>query len=166
MFQLAIQNCVKARMDLRSHAFSSSVRGKPLVRDLIRSDIFSDSLFPPGSYDKIQTLIGPKSVSFFLAPGKFSSPSGCRNNQLFRARNSTPRYSSSYRKTPYSTRNGKKSSHNSSQSSSFQTSQKSRSSSASPPRKYDAGSSSRGSSSHSRGSSRAPSRGRGRGFSN
>ena len=152
--QTLIRNCVKARIKLRTSAFSSSVREKPIVKNLIRQDIFTESLFPPGSYDKIQSLIGRNSVNLFLAPNRY------RHLLLyFWPKSFSLRQSSYYRKALYSSRDSPGKSYHSPSSSSRQA--PSKVSKPSPSQE------SQGNNSNFNGSSQPPTRGRGhRRFSN
>ena len=163
--QVLLRDCVRARMKLRASVFSHSVREKHIVKNLIRENIITDSLFPPGSLDKIQSQIGSRSsVNFFLSPS-----SSRRSSTFFRAKSSSSKQSTSYRKTPYTSRDKQRRSYRrSSPSSSNQTSHTPHKSSSSQETSKDNTnpSSSRGSYNSFRGSSKPPTRGRGRGSSN
>ena len=96
--QPLIRSCVRARKNLRSEAFDSKARERDIIRDLIREDIFIDTLFPTDALERIQKFIGAcPPVRTFLSP----RGSARQSNSFFRGKSSFSRSYSNTRRTPY-----------------------------------------------------------------
>ena len=103
------RSCVRARKNLRAEAFDTEVRNKDIIRDLIREDIFIDTLFPTNAFERIQSLVGPHiPVRTFLSP----KGSSRQHNTFFWGKSSSSRSYSNARRAPYIRQHNIQSLHN------------------------------------------------------